>query len=157
MARGTLLFLSSSRRRPGPSGAEGDLFTQRVRDRVAQSAVTLLLTPLLDQEFEDSSYGYRPGRSVKQAVEHVRRLRNEGYEWTVDADIEKYFDNIPHEKPLKELAFFLASNTGKTLTYQKLKTMLGLASGTTVAQYCQYLENSYLFFFIWSKPRMTTP
>lgn len=69
-----------------------------VRDRVVQSAVAQDLTPLLDAEFEEGSYGYRPGRSVKQAVEHVRRLRAEGFVWTVDADIERYFDSIPHEK-----------------------------------------------------------
>jgi predicted AAA+ superfamily ATPase len=56
--------------------------------------------------------------------------------------------NIPHEKPLKELALYLANNIGKSLSYNSLRKMLGLASGTTVAQYCQYLENSYLFFFI---------
>jgi predicted AAA+ superfamily ATPase len=56
--------------------------------------------------------------------------------------------NIPNEKPIKELALYLASNIGKLLSYNALKKMLGLASGTTVAQYCQYFENSYLFFFI---------
>lgn len=56
--------------------------------------------------------------------------------------------NIPNEKPIKELALYLASNIGKLITFSSLRKMLGLASGTTVTQYCQYLENSYLFFFI---------
>jgi hypothetical protein len=56
--------------------------------------------------------------------------------------------NIPNERPIKELALLLASNIGKLLSYNSLKKTLGLASGTTVAQYCQYLQNSYLFFFV---------
>ena len=84
-----------------------------VRDRVAQSSVALLLTPLLDREFEDASYGYRPGRSVKQAVEKVRRLRAEGYVWTADADIESYFDNIPHDRLITR---FLRSVTESPLS-----------------------------------------
>ncbi len=83
---------------PKARGGVRTLSIPCVRDRVAQSAVAQNLTPLLDAEFEDGSYGYRPGRSVKQAVEHVRRLRAEGFVWTVDADIECYFDTIPHEK-----------------------------------------------------------
>jgi predicted AAA+ superfamily ATPase len=55
---------------------------------------------------------------------------------------------LPNEKPLKELALLLTSHMGKTLTYNNLKKTLGLASGTTVADYCHYLENSYLFFLI---------
>lgn len=85
---------------PKASGGLRTLSIPCVRDRVAQSAVAQELTPLLDTEFEEGSYGYRPGRSVKQAVEHVRRLRADGFVWTVDADIERYFDSIPHEKLL---------------------------------------------------------
>ena len=83
-----------------------------MRDRVVQSSVALLLTPLLDREFEEASYGYRPGRSVKQAVEKVRRMRAEGFIWTVDADIQGYFDNISHEKLV---ARFLRSVTESPL------------------------------------------
>ena len=69
-----------------------------VVDRVLQSAAAQVLTPLLDEEFEDGSYGYRPGRSVAQAVAHVSRLQQQGFNWVVDADIEDYFDTIPHDR-----------------------------------------------------------
>jgi len=55
---------------------------------------------------------------------------------------------IPQEKPIKELVLFLSSNIGKTVTYNSLRKIVGLASGTTVAEYCQYLENCYLFFIV---------
>lgn len=114
--------LNDGEYRPGPlrgvdipkkSGGVRTLSIPCVRDRVAQSSVALLLTPLLDREFEDASYGYRPGRSVKQAVEKVRRLRTEGFIWTVDADIKGYFDNIPHDKLM---ARFLRSVTESSLS-----------------------------------------
>ena len=113
--------LSAGEYRPGPlrridipkkSGGVRTLAIPCVRDRVVQSSVALLLTPLLDREFEEASYGYRPGRSVKQAVEKVRRMRAEGFIWTVDADIQGYFDNISHEKLV---ARFLRSVTASPL------------------------------------------
>ena len=68
-----------------------------VADRVLQTAAALVLTPLLDEEFEPSSFGYRPGRGVRQAVARVSMAQREGFTWVVDADIEDYFDSIPHD------------------------------------------------------------
>ncbi|MDQ3775513.1 MAG: reverse transcriptase/maturase family protein [Pseudomonadota bacterium] len=75
-----------------------------MRDRVAQTAAALVLTPVLDPEFEDVSYGYREGRSVDQAVRRIMQLRDRGFRWMVDADIERYFDEIPSDKLLERLA-----------------------------------------------------
>ena len=69
-----------------------------VRDRIVQTSAAMALTPLFDEEFEPSSFGYRPGRGVKQAVEAVAKARRDGHEWVVDADIENYFDSIPHDQ-----------------------------------------------------------
>jgi uncharacterized protein len=57
--------------------------------------------------------------------------------------------NLPHEKPIKELVVYLASNIGKTITYNRLSKTLGLSSGATVQEYCGYLENCYLFFLLY--------
>ncbi|MGH8566479.1 MAG: reverse transcriptase domain-containing protein, partial [Gammaproteobacteria bacterium] len=87
--------------------AEGGIRILRipcVRDRVAQTAAALVLTPVLDPEFEDVSYGYREGRSVDQAVRRIMQLRDRGFRWVVDADIERYFDEIPSDKLLERLA-----------------------------------------------------
>ena len=58
-----------------------------VRDRLLQTAVAMVLTPLFEAEFEDISFAYRKGRSVKQAVARIELLRNQGYQWVVDANI----------------------------------------------------------------------
>ena len=69
-----------------------------------QSAVALVLGPALDVEMEDSSYAYRPGRSVADAIAHVERLRAQGFVWTVDADIDDFFDTIPIDPLMRRLA-----------------------------------------------------
>ena len=68
-----------------------------VRDRLLQTAVAMVLTPLFEAEFEDISFAYRKGRSVKQAVARIELLRNQGYQWVVDADIATFFDQVDHQ------------------------------------------------------------
>lgn len=79
------------------NGGMRRLSVPTVRDRVAQQAVLRVIGPLLDREFEDSSYGYRPGRSVKQAIRRIKRLRDAGYTHVLDADITDYFGCIDHQ------------------------------------------------------------
>ncbi len=74
-----------------------------VADRLLQTAVALVLTPILEREFEECSYAYRSGRGVQQAVRRIERLREEGYLWVVDADITAFFDRIPHQPLLRTL------------------------------------------------------
>jgi retron-type reverse transcriptase len=75
-----------------PQGGVRALAIPTVRDRVAQTAVALVITPLLESEFEDVSFGYRRGRSVEQALFKVQQYRDEGYQWVVDADLDAFFD-----------------------------------------------------------------
>ena len=75
-----------------------------VRDRILQTATSLALTPLFEQEFEDISYAYRKGRSVKQAIGRIEILRNQGYQWVVDADIQCFFDQVDHRLLLQQIA-----------------------------------------------------
>ncbi len=75
-----------------------------VRDRVLQTAVALHLQPMLEREFEECSYGYRPGRSVDMAVRRIIHYREQGFQWVVDADIKSYFDGIDHALLLLELS-----------------------------------------------------
>lgn len=88
---------------PKRRGGIRTLTIPAITDRVAQTAAALVLTPILDAEFEESSFGYRPGRSVAQAVRRVAALRREGYVWTVDGDIEAYFDSVPHDRMMAKL------------------------------------------------------
>ena len=67
-----------------------------VRDRVVQTALRLVLEPIFDATFAPHSYGFRPQRSTKQALRRVVRLLRAGYRYVVDADLQAYFDSIPH-------------------------------------------------------------
>ena len=82
---------------PKPGGGLRPLAIPCVADRIAQTAAAEVLTPAFDEEFETASFGYRPGRSVEQAVQGISRARTEGFDWVVDADIERYFETIPHD------------------------------------------------------------
>ncbi|SDH79790.1 CRISPR-associated endonuclease Cas1 [Roseospirillum parvum] len=86
-----------------PSGGIRRLSVPCVRDRVAQTAVAQWLTRHLDPEFEDASYAYRPGRSVQRAVARVASLRRRGYTWTLEGDIARFFDEVPHDPLLAKL------------------------------------------------------
>lgn len=65
-----------------------------IRDKVAQRVVLDIITPILEEHFLDSSYGFRPGRSVKQAVAAIVKHRDAGHLWVLDADISNCFDSI---------------------------------------------------------------
>ncbi len=92
-----------------------------IRDRVLQTAVTLILTPVFEKEFEDISFAYRQGRSVAQAVNLIERLRDKGYQWVVDADIYRYFDEVNHDLLIKEVEKLVADTGILRLIRQWLK------------------------------------
>jgi group II intron reverse transcriptase/maturase len=67
-----------------------------VRDRVVQQACKIVIEPIFEAYFQDSSYGFRPKRSAQQAVRVVKKALIRGW-WVVDIDIQRYFDNIDHD------------------------------------------------------------
>jgi RNA-directed DNA polymerase len=69
-----------------------------VKDRVVQTALKMVIEPIFEVQFRPGSYGFRPGRSCKQALREVDRLVKEGYSFVVDADLASYFDTIPHDR-----------------------------------------------------------
>lgn len=71
-----------------------------VRDRVVQTALVHVLEPILDATFAEHSYGFRPGRGCHPALERVEQLLDEGHVYVVDADLQSYFDTIPHDRLL---------------------------------------------------------
>ena len=75
-----------------------------VKDRIVQTALKLVIEPIFEREFEDCSYGFRPGRGCKDALREVDELINEGHTCVVDADIDSYFDSIPYEPLLGEVS-----------------------------------------------------
>lgn len=89
---------------PKPGGGERPLGIPTIRDRVAQTAANLVLSPIFEADFPDEMYGYRPRRSAQQAVAAVHDALRAGYTDVVDADLSKYFDTIPHADLLKAVA-----------------------------------------------------
>jgi group II intron reverse transcriptase/maturase len=75
-----------------------------VRDRVAQEVLRSLLEPIFEPHFSECSFGFRPGRNAHQAVRAVMAAHRAGYKWVVDADIQAFFDNIPHILILNQVA-----------------------------------------------------
>jgi group II intron reverse transcriptase/maturase len=67
-----------------------------VRDRVVETAVLKIIEPVLEKEFEECSFAYRKGRSVKQAVYKIKDYYDKGYQWVVDADVDAFFDSVDH-------------------------------------------------------------
>ena len=83
---------------PKVSGKKRPLGIPTVVDRVVQQMTAQILSLGYDKYFSENSYGFRPGRSCQQAVEQALEYLNEGYEWVIDLDIEKYFDTVNHDK-----------------------------------------------------------
>jgi CRISPR-associated protein Cas1 len=107
---------------PKRSGGSRSLAIPTVADRVAQTAVARAIRPILEAEFEPSSYGYRRGRSARMAVERLQALRAEGYRFVVDADIDEFFDEVDHEILLRRLQQSVSSPEVVALTRAWLRT-----------------------------------
>ena len=83
---------------PKANGTMRPLGIPTIRDRVCQMAVLLILEPIFEADFEECSYGFRPGRSAHQALDVIRQHLEAGYREVYDADLQGYFDSIPHDK-----------------------------------------------------------
>ena len=83
---------------PKGDGRMRPLGIPTVKDRIVQQAVRLVIEPIFENGFCDGSYGFRAGRGCHDALREVDRLLKEGYTHVVDADLQSYFDTIPHER-----------------------------------------------------------
>ena len=83
---------------PKPNGGVRNLGIPNVIDRIIEQATAQVLTPIAEPHFSENSYGFRPGRRAQQAVIKLLEYLNDGYEYIVDIDLEKFFDNVPQDK-----------------------------------------------------------
>ena len=83
---------------PKPDGDVRNLGVPTVTDRFVQQAIAQVLTPIYEEQFHDHSYGFRPNRCAQQAILTALEMMNDGNEWIVDIDLEKFFDTVNHDK-----------------------------------------------------------
>jgi RNA-directed DNA polymerase len=88
---------------PKANGGQRPLGIPTIRDRVAQMACKLVIEPIFEADFEDSSYGFRPNRSAQDAMKAIKAYLQQGKTEVLDADLSSYFDTIPHDKLNKTL------------------------------------------------------
>lgn len=106
-----------------------------VVDRVIQQAIAQKLIPIYENIFSNNSYGFRPNRSCHLAIEKALEYLNNGYEWVIDLDIEKYFDTVNHDK----LISILRENVNDSHTLHLIRQFLragimdkGLVKASTI-------------------------
>ncbi len=115
---------------PKANGGERPLGIPTVRDRVAQMAAVLILEPIFEADFMDTSFGFRPGRSAHQALALVQANLLSGRREVYDADLKGYFDTIPHDKLMKVLEMRVSDRGVLSLIRMWLRTPVQETKGS---------------------------
>ena len=106
---------------PKPNGKMRPLGIPTIKDRVVQMACKMIVEPIFEADFQESSYGFRPKRSAKDAVREIKGHLKAGREQVYDADLSSYFDTIPHGKLLMLIGLRIADRQILHLIKQWLK------------------------------------
>jgi RNA-directed DNA polymerase len=106
------------------SKAKRPLGIPAVRDKVVQTALKMVIEPIFEREFVDTSFGFRPGKGCKDALRRVERLLGEGHTWVVDADLKSYFETIGHERLMADIRQRIADSRALELIEGFLKQQI---------------------------------
>jgi RNA-directed DNA polymerase len=117
---------------PKAGGGKRPLGIPCVRDRIVQQAVLQVLQPIFEPLFSRRSHGFRPERGTRTALEVVDRALEHGYEWVVDADIERFFETVDHELLNRQLNAVIADGSVLNLIQAFLKSGV-LVGGSEIA------------------------
>jgi RNA-directed DNA polymerase len=118
---------------PKAGGGQRGLGIPNVIDRVVQQAVRLVLEPLYEPTFHRSSHGFRPKRSCHTAIAEAVGYVDDGYEWVVDLDLEKFFDRVNHQRLMSKLAERVGDKSLLVLIGRMLKAKVVLPDGVVVS------------------------
>jgi group II intron reverse transcriptase/maturase len=114
-------------------GGKRGLGIPDVVDRMVQEAVRAVLETLYEPTFHEGSHGFRPGRSCHTAIERARQYVDEGYEWVVDIDLEKFFDRVNHQRLMARLAERVRDRRLLELIGRMLKAHVVMPDGVVVS------------------------
>lgn len=118
---------------PKASGGQRGLGIPNVVDRVVQEAVRLELDPLYEPTFHASSHGFRKGRSCHTALAQARQYVEDGHEFVVDLDLEKFFDRVPHQRLMATLSKRVLDRSVLVLVSRMLRARVVLPDGVVVS------------------------
>jgi group II intron reverse transcriptase/maturase len=118
---------------PKASGGQRGLGIPNVIDRVVQQAVHQVLSPQYEQTFHEWSHGFRPGRSCHTAIAQAKEHLETGLDWVVDLDLEKFFDEVNHDRLMSRLEQRIADRRVLSLIRQMLRAKVVLSDGVVVA------------------------
>lgn len=107
---------------PKPNGGVRKLGIPTVVDRTLQQSIVQILTPIFEAEFQENSYGFCPSRSCEHAVLKLLEYLNDGAEWIVDIDLEKFFDNVPQDKLMSYVGRIIRDPDTESLIRKYLKS-----------------------------------
>lgn len=117
---------------PKSGGGQRGLGIPNVIDRIVQQAVHEMLAPNYEPTFHGSSHGFRPGRSCHTAVAEAKEHLEEGFEWVVDLDLEKFFDRVNHQRLLARLEQKVEDRMLVDLIRRMLKAKVVMPDGVVV-------------------------
>lgn len=118
---------------PKSGGGERGLGIPNVVDRMVQEAVRMVLEPFYEPMFHASSHGFRPNRSCQTAITEAQTYVQEGFEWVVDIDLEKFFDRVHHQRLMARLARSISDKRLLVLIGRMLKAKVVLPDGVKVS------------------------
>jgi group II intron reverse transcriptase/maturase len=118
---------------PKANGGQRGLGIPNVVDRVVQEAVRMVLEPLYEPNFHEASHGFRPGRSCQTAIMAAYKHLDEGFEWVVDLDLEKFFDRVNHQRLMARLAQRVDNHALLLLIGKMLKAKVVMPDGVVVS------------------------
>jgi len=118
---------------PKAGGGQRGLGIPNVIDRMVQEAIRLVLEPVYEPTFHGSSHGFRPNRSCQTAIAEARSYVEQGNEWVVDLDLEKFFDRVHHQRLMGRLAQRLDDKRLLALIGRMLKAKVVMPDGVKVS------------------------
>jgi RNA-directed DNA polymerase len=117
---------------PKGGGGQRGLGIPNVVDRIVQQAVHQVLSPQFEPTFHEGSHGFRPGRSCHTAIDRATQFMEEGHEWVVDIDLEKFFDRVHHQRLLARLETRVSDRRLLRLVLLLLKAKVVMPDGVVV-------------------------